>query len=502
MKFLDTFDIADRQDLETDVCVIGAGAAGIAIARTLAERRIDTLLLETGGLEFEDAQQGMYEGKVHLGADGLPYDLVNTRLRYFGGTTNHWGGLSAPFTELDMSDRDWIPHSGWPIGRAVLDAYYEQAHALIGLGPFDYTEAGYRKRFDESQDLFNPDKVRNKLYKAFPLRFDTLKGDLENSPTIRVLLHAACTDIALTDNGRAVSHIAVKNLRGWSGQVRAKTFVLACGGLENPRLLLNANGVQKNGVGNDRDVVGRYFMEHPHLTCGRLISTNSADWINFYRVWRPDNAWHWWGLGPSDAAQARLGIANVAMTIDDLNVQPELPGDTSVAFVQELFDSASPITETGVDRKRFGTLFARTEQVPDPENRVTLLPDTDPLGLRRSKLRWGLNDLDRRSVLESTKLIAEEFGRTGLARVRFEDWLLDGRSWREVSPGFGNHHMGTTRMGSDPATSVVDANCRIHGIENVYVAGSSVFPTSSYVNPTLTLVALALRLADHIPGIR
>jgi choline dehydrogenase-like flavoprotein len=498
MKFLDTFDLPDGQILETDVCIIGGGAAGIAMARELARRNIDTMLLESGGLEFEDEQQDLYDGVVDTRGGGLNYDVGGTRARYFGGTTNLWAGLSAPFSEMDMSVRDWIPSSGWPFGRSEIDPFYRQAHDLIGLGDFDYTEEGYKKKFGEIPVEFKSSKITNKLYKAFPLRFNTLSDELAEYLTLRVFLHAACADIVLTDNGRQVSHIDLKNLRGWSGQVRARKFVLSCGGIENPRLLLNSTSVQKDGVGNDRDLVGRFFMEHPHLDCAQLISSSSVDWIARYRNWRPEHAWHWWALGPTDAAQKRLKIANIGMTVEKPRSYPSLPGDTSIEFLERLNDPTTVDIDSTAVRQGAAKLYARMEQVPNPDSRITLVDETDQLGLRRVKLNWRLNEIDKLTVIETTKLIAEELGRLGIGRVKFDSWQLDESPWNKISLWGGHHHMGTTRMGNDPSTSVVDANCLVHGLRNLYVAGSSVFPTSSYVNPTLTLVAVALRLANHL----
>ena len=147
---------------------------------------------------------------------------------------------------------------------------------------------------------------------------------------------------------------------------------------------------------------------------------------------------------------------------------------------------------------RTGALYTRSEQSPNPDSRVTLSDQRDRFGLPRAKLTWRLNSLDKLTVRKSVELIAQEFERLHIGRVTPDRWLVsDDRTWPDFVRG-GYHHLGTTRMGSNPRTSVVNSDCRVHGLANLYVAGSSVFPTGSHVNPTLTITALALRLAQHL----
>ncbi|MHA1571587.1 MAG: FAD-dependent oxidoreductase [Alphaproteobacteria bacterium] len=521
-------DLADGADIACDLCIIGGGAAGISVALEFLGSNVSVCLLESGGFDFEPETQALYEGVLA----GLPYpDLDVPRLRYFGGSTNHWSSQCAPLDALDMAPRHWVTHSGWPIARDVLEPFYERAHEVCDLGENLYGDA-LVKSLGLAVPALDGAKLRNYVWQYrtrpglghAPLRFgEFYRAELEEAANVRVLLHANVTDIHTNDAASVVAHVAVAALDGPTGVIRPRHVVLACGGIENARVLLLSDKIEPQGLGNRHDVVGRYFLEHITGFGGSMVTADSTPLQENYNYHR--NTKYWVGLALSEGIQASAEVANCAALLQyvpdvesgvgalrrmwaDIK-EKEIPDDLGKEIWRVITDidgAAGAVWQRlagnapTVDNPAEIVLDIRSEQVPNPDSRVMLAKDLDALGLRRTLLDWRMGDQDRRTMEVMGRTLGEEFGRLGMGRVRLEDWLLanDGGWTNEVIES--SHHMGTTRMASDPSQGVVDEDCRVHGVENLYVAGSSVFPTGGHVNPTLTIVALALRLADTIKG--
>jgi len=455
-----------------DLCIIGAGPAGLTIARRFDETPLEVCLVESGGFEREPATDALHEGENV----GHEYSISGSRLRFFGGSSNHWEGLCAPLNELDFEKRDWVPGSGWPITRAALDPYYERAHEILDLGAFQYDPArigpgaGSYARFDSG-------KLVTRLWRhSAPTRFGTkYRAQIEASKNITCLLHANAAEFSTTADGAKIRSLGLRSLAGDRATIKAKRYVLACGGLENPRILLS------NGLGNRHDVVGRYFLEHVHIfTTGTVVTSATTDsrgtngrWWEAYQRFTRDGTDFTPGVCLSPDAQRREKLLNYAAMLPKAQ-SPEgvRPGHASVR------------------------LYVVAEQSPNLESRVMLADSVDAVGMKRLRLQWKLAETERATVEKGAMLVAQELGRLGLARFTV-DAVMDASRWPSGVWG-ASHHMGTTRMSDDPATGVVDRDCRVHELENLYVAGSSVFPTGGYANPTLTIVALALRLAEHL----
>ena len=534
---LDFRSLDNNSTFETDLCIIGAGAAGITIARDFAKDKRRVLLIESGGVDYEDETQDLYrglqlvkkrarsiEGGVHYGVT-----LHDARLRYFGGTTNHWGGWATPLTHMDFEKRDWVPHSGWPIKFDDLAPYYLRAQETceIGKGPFDKTLWEGQK---ETPFPFNEEKLTPRFYRfSPPTRFgERYAKELEEAEQIKVLLNANVTELKLNSSASAIESVEIKSLNGKKGTVSAKQYVLACGGTENPRILLLSNSIVGAGVGNQYDLVGRFFMDHLMDSAGYIMVTEKPSRLEYlFDQFTPHNdeidvqA----SLVASETLQREKRILNIGVVLDGEWKKPS-PGidslyrimennpqeDGEKVFNENLWTVLANIDEAlpaairrlrGKRPKHLPRFVGGCEQAPNPVSRVKLSSQKDSLGQNRILLDWRLTELDRRTFVEMGKSLAAEFGRLGIGRVQAPEWFDE-----DSSDFFGDdfsrrleaarHHSGTTRMSNDPKTGVVDKNCKVHGIGNLYVAGSSVFPTIGQAGPTFTIVALAHRLADHL----
>lgn len=506
--------LEDGSLIEGDLCIVGAGAAGISMALEWVGKGRKVLLLEGGGFDPDPRMQDLYRGEVV----GQPYfPLEAARLHYFGGTTNHWAGFCAPFDPIDFEPRDWVPHSGWPIRRADLDPFYARAQRLLDLGPYEYGADYWRRQEAERARLpLDAEVVWTKMWQfSPPTRFGRKYRDgIVAARDVHLYTHANVVEIEANEAARAVTGLRVRTLEGKEHRVRAQRYVLACCSIQNARLLLASNRQAPNGLGNGHDLVGRYFMEHIEMPAGQLaLATPQLGNVGLYRLDFGKTKARG-ELSLSAAAQRTHRVLNGTTSLQPLPASPELRstfqvltpevvdafvrierGDTTVLPILRKLDEDSRPLRVG-DRQF--QLFSRQEQAPNPDSRVTLGAERDAMGVPRVRLDWRLTDLDKRSMRTFYEVLGREAGKQGVGRVQILDWLRDGdATWPAFLSGAW-HHMGTTRMHQDPKRGVVDANCRVHGVGNLYVAGAAVYPTSGSANPTLTLVALSLRLADHL----
>ena len=520
-------DIEDGTHIDTDVCIIGGGVAGQTLAISLAGSGLDVTVLESGDKDFRSDIQNMMFGE-NIGHEY--YELINSRLRLFGGTAAIWGGRCAELDEIDFEKRKWVKHSGWPIKKTDLDPYYAEVFRSLGLprpgeGGDLWDETG------RMRPEFDPKKLEAGLwvFDENGERFtDTRRAGLESA---NIILNATVTAINLKDSG-AVESVNVQSLNKVSATVRAKTFVLAAGGIETIRLLMAAVPNRPEGFGNEHDQLGRFFMEHPHGRGGEIIPTKLVQTLAAMpRSIRVDGTRYVAYIRPSPELQEKHGILNTSISLSSSRRVGEamelhrkivstatynLPSKKVFRRIFRILKYAAirslEITEpysTAVNLKRSRGkmgLFAsiRAEQAPNPDSRIILTNDTDALGLRRVALDWQFSDIDRESVRVLMQALGEEYERLGWGHVVPSDWLsnpdIDWETDSLISDHSigGYHHMGGTRMSANAKTGVVDKNCRLHASPNLYVASSSVFTTSGWANPTATIMALSLRLGDHL----
>ena len=529
-RIQDIRSVAAGSAVDGDVCIIGGGPAAIAIARRLAPTGARITIFESGGLEYDEATQALYAGENV----GVPYfDLDVTRLRYLGGCSNHWGNQISDFEPIDFEKREWIPYSGWPIIRSDLDDYYNVAFECLDLGDFDLHERGKWAGLGNDFQIFDPEDAAF-TSKVFRRRLPALAVGkhyyhwLTTTPNVRLFLNANATRIALNAAGTSVEHVDLATLDGKRFKAKARQFVIACGGLENPRLLLSSNDVQPAGIGNQNDNVGRFFMDHLRIESGVLDAAPGRSFTAYdeYYAAKFGRAASIY-IRPEVQAREKISVFRMKFVARDAGkftqgykggrgfVTDALHGragrmGTNAARL--LLDPAGAWTGawSTVTRRTERSCVNVIEQTPNPASRVTLSGARDALGMPRLRLDWRLSDIEQNTLVRAQELLRRDFQTHGLGSLKVE--MKEGELWTGVEEGAsflpstrfegGHHHTGTTRMGTDPRTSVVDADCRVHDVANLYVAGSSVFPTLGSANPTATICALAARLADHLAANR
>ncbi len=470
--------VADNETLSFDLCVIGAGAVGISLALELADSSLRVGLLEAGGFEAPEIDSDHpYRGKV----TGLPYSLEGSRLRYFGGTTNVWGGWCLPLDPLDFQARSYLPLSGWPLDYSEVLPYYRRAQQICEGDPpgFEYRDLQSRPPGEEFFATYDPDFSVRLLRYSPPTRFGVrYRSALEASPNVSCFLHSTVTELLL-DKGE-VTQVLVRSGEK-TFRVEAPRYVLAAGGIENARLLLHSG---RNGVGNESGYVGRCFADHVGALIGWMLASDNIPYTPYYE-------------GATRVLPHLCFSEQFSLENQLLNCGLILGASQRRELLANDYLSSSILFPgwRGSPRSTFHGVVARMETAPNPESRVTLGPERDRYGVRRVVLDWRLSGMEMVCLERVARLLAAKVGRSNLGRFRQTFW---GSQARESDLATQGHHMGTTRMSRNPGRGVVDSHCRVHTVANLYVSGSSVFPCFGFANPTLTIVALAVRLAEHL----
>ncbi len=540
----DLEEFESGKSLAFDLCVVGAGPAGITIANELIGSGIRLCLVESGGFDDEPETQALYRGENV----GHSVTLDEGRYRVFGGsatgtTTAHrpaWGGRCAMLDPIDFETRQWVPKSGWPIDLETLRPYYERSkRANNFLEPWLSDDAVPATLGIELPE-FNSQDVNPFVWRIAPAetppsawlpgprkRFDWARAyrqKLQADPDVHVLLHANLTSLAGSIDGSSIETITVSSLTNVSMTIAAKAFVLCCGGVENVRVALNAppNIAQKV---NEFDNLGRFLAQHPRGCIATLETTPQTDKRLqglFTDFLRPDDVQYELGFALSEHAQRKHGLLNASAAIY-YAARPESPWRSGARLqdavrtrasyqgilqdVANVIGGADSVVANTWRRIRGRSPFLPDplvsvvidlEQAPNPQSRVTLSDAKDPLGMNRAKVDWRISEIERTTARHLSTYIGSVLQRLELGTTQPSDWLTSNLPIQNDELYGTFHFIGTTRMSRDPRDGVVDENCRSHGIENLYFAGCSVFPTGGHANPTLTIVALAIRLADHL----
>ena len=549
----DARPIAAGSILEADLCIVGGGAAAISVALEYMKSGRSIILLPGGGPNQTGSAIDLYRGKVNPAGSHEP--LEENRLRMWGGTTTVWGGRCIPFDPIDFEKRAWVPDSGWPIALGDLADEISRASELSECGKADFdarsafpkTQAEILKGFDNTEIVSWP-MERWSIPTDYSKRY---RAELESAANVRVLLHAHAIHLQMDADGTTLSHVRAACSPGKVFEVRARNTVIACGALENARLLLASRDVLSEGIGNAHDLVGRFYQSHRFGVCGHAELKNPNR--DFVYDFEKDNAGvycrrRFW-LTPEAQEKHEVGNAvgfffrNVSGSSEHRNAMVssvllakmilggaskgpkrlfQILKDQRREFVSHLwiivkdgpgiFGQVAAVVYTRYFQKRRlpmvlppkkanrFPLFFQTEHAPDRESRVVLDESSfDDFGMPRLEARIKFSEIDYRTVSVLVSQFKDRLEKSGLGTFHLSEdekaFLADpGR--QEFNSN--SHNIGTTRMAESADSGVVDVNCKVHGVDNLYVAGSSVFPTSSHANPTLMIVALAIRLADHL----
>jgi choline dehydrogenase-like flavoprotein len=491
-------EVSQGATLDADVCIIGAGAAGISIAQELIDTPLRVIVLESGLPSPDPKISSLYAGDAGdlMRRIGHPDFLTASRSRREGGSTNCWGGTCRPLDPIDFEQRSGLPFSGWPIAYRNLVPYYKRAQTVLHLNEFVYDDPRYWLSHINSRQqqlclLPLSERMKTVVFQEIShaeLPVDRRKlgllyeGQLLHAMNLTVYRDANVLYLETNRSSTSVALAHVSTIAGHLFRVRAKHFILAAGGIENTRILMmsDQNQTSDGGLGNHADLLGRFFAVHPLIQRAADTSLDHEKWAFYTQPWiAGSNAAIITGrLAPSDRILRETEMGNFRIYLP-------------------FYDAADRVV-----------VNLNWEQIPNPDSRVTLSDETDHLGSRKVQLDWHLSPQDKATACQAIELLSLEFAKAGLGRIDLvtqldgdaEDWLP---STGLFSPGLdpGDHHIGTTRMASDPNMGVVDANCRVHHISNLYIASSSVFPTGGYANPTLTIIALAIRIADRVRAI-
>lgn len=523
---IDAKKLSAETPLTARFCILGGGVAGITLARELASVTDNIIVLEAGGELYSMDGQEQYRSEQT--ESPLLTDTRHSRLRMLGGSSNHWENNTSPLDPIDFQQRSWVSDSGWPISFDDLKPHYPAAGVYCGVGNDGYSRDHWVDELKKTDVVSDSPVLRTSFAKASvpPVRFYASFGkELEESKHVRVIKNATVVDLDFDPLNQKIAHVWFESSPGNRQQVSADVFILCFGGIENARMLLLFNEKYDNSLGNQGGIVGRYFMDHP-LARATFLYPFNADVFSLYD-----------SIAQSDGKIVRAffqfreqqlekhAITNIRMPVSRVNEYYASDGISSHHIMADALSEGSLPEEFGthllnilgdldmvaeaVYRKKFGKrLFdsaedfaafevaAMIEQTPHPDNRIELGEQRDDYGLKRPRIHWTVKADDKERFWRGMDVFANEIGRLELGRVR----LLKERSSRVWGSqlSVGHHHMGTTRMADSPNKGVVDRNLKVHGVNNLYVGGSSVFCTGGHVPPTLTIVALAIRLSKHL----
>lgn len=464
-----------------DICIAGGGVAGITLAIKLASLGRRVALLEAGNLDLSDASQAFYRGE-NRGVENLP--LHATRLRMLGGSSNHWGGWCRPFDSHDFDRADFSPDGTWPIAAGDLSPYLEDAASILAVNKYAGSDL-------DLKDAEGRLRTARMYFSAPPARVGLrYLEDIKQANNILLLLNAPVISAEFNDQSGLIRSVTIRQPNSNTQLVlRAKAFVLALGTVENVRALLMLNRAYNNKLGNQNQLVGKYYLQHLHQNLGQFLLLNEGPEI------RP----------PADGENVRAFFLSTRDLLRKSGTGAFRLYSTAIDCSALRDDFRNIVTGAACASVRAGgESFITAEHMPNPDSRIVLADAKDEFGLPRVRLDWRISKLDHRTLREA----GLEFGRylikAKLGRLKINPAILDGsmplKGWTALSSAAGaaGHQMGGARMSQSSADGVVDKNCRVWGTNNLFVAGAAVFRTCSQTTPTLTIVQLCLRLADHL----
>ena len=496
----------EHGDIQSDICIIGGGAAGISIANEFNNSKFRTVILESGHLDYDSKIQELYDGEFTYSGFGFKknsYDVLTaTRLRYFGGTTGHWTGIVAPFDDIDFKKRMWVPNSGWPFNRDHLMPYYDRASKLLGIPKYNFDPV---PNHDPKRRplYFGEETVDTKLFYAARtgnrLRFgDVFFEDFKKSKNIKLFTNATVSSLNVNQEGKFIESLSVfkNDINKNKVTVKSKVYILSCGAVENARILLLSDSVMKNGLCNSNDLVGRFFQGHGitydlKTYIHMLIDNKKIFDLYGFHKYKGTDAFGFLTLSPK--LQEKNKLLNSFFSINEWS---SIIKDDKVttSMKKQYMDFLNNLGIDTPDKWYSVNSVMAYEQEPQFHNRVSLINDRDWLNQRKVRVSSKISELQIRTITETFRVFGNILGEKFLGKIRIpseiQELFSHSRQW--------GHYMGTTRMSKSSSDGVVNENCKSHSIDNLYINGSSVFPTGSATNPTYTILAMSIRLADYL----
>lgn len=553
---IDARTLPAGEDIDCDLCIIGGGPAGLTLASRFIEQCLNVVLVETGGEKRNAAAENLLGGTAK-NSKFAPMTMY--RRRVLGGASVIWGGRCVPLDRIDFGPRSFVSNSGWPIDYDAVARYFAPATYICEAGRPDYDADIAVPSAPDYIEGFKSPILRTNSFERFSLPtnfWQRFRGVLNVASNIRVLTHATCTNLLLESGGEQIASADCATLTGQRFSVKAKRYVLAAGGVEVYRLLAASRTQRPAGIGNEYGVLGRHFMSHIEGSVASLKLRSPRTRINWGFDMTPDGIYGRRRMTIAAEEQRRAGLLNMIVRLHHENPVLPMHGNAvlSAMFLakslilpeyrrkitmteRNAVDSVSTdarfwlghLKNVVVGSPRLAVFMAEwiarrnlairklpyvvlpsasgvypldfnAEQAPNPDSRLLLAKENDRFGVPFADVDWRMADVDVTSIANTHRLMNDELQRSGVAHLEFGGRDLESHI-REVATPVGGHHLGATRMGDDPRTSVVDADLRVHGVTNLFVASGSVFPTCGHANPTLTIIALALRLADHLKSI-
>ena len=507
--------------LQCEICIVGTGIAGLALASELRNSGIDMIILESGDWSGDNGTNNLTVTKDV----GLPYQSPKVgQNRGFGGTTELWGGQCAKLDPIDFQPKEQFDDAGWPLQSSELSGFYKRALKLFSL-PESGLEQSTTKEFPLSRIPFDSDALHSTFSVFSPKRFlgRELKTVIKNSRNIRVMTNATVTELLENKTKPSVEYVKYSSLSGQIGHIKAKYIILCCGPFEIPRLLLHSSNKNSYGIGNQNDLVGRYLQDHLICSPAKIVTANKRSLASQFELVRKGGVRWSQKLSTPDKTQLKEGILNATASVvfdyEGQEVMNALVRVYRALRSQKISDlnwgdltflMKNPLEAIAHGCRNLGysiplllqpnqiRLSVITQQAPNPNSRIELDEAKDKLGIPLPKIDWKVGDHERRTIEFMVQICSHEFKRLNMGEIQVEPWLADSEAQfsSRVSPIL--HPSGTTRMAKCATKGVVDVDCRVFGSPNLFISSSSVFPTSGHANPGLTIAALAIRLADHL----
>jgi choline dehydrogenase-like flavoprotein len=524
MSLIDLQTLLSPQEFQSDLLIVGAGIAGLVLADELRDSARQVDVLEAGGESLESESQALYAAEMaatpHLGT-------TEGRFRVYGGSSIRWGGQLLPLAAHDFAQRPHVPESGWPLTSTDLSPYLRRCEHLLGVNHAPY-DAGLLKHLPQPRLCLSESDLQLRFSKWAPFRCRNVAHSLgrrcQEDATTRIFLHASVTAIDLHVDGRHVHGVQVRTLTGASFRFRARQVVIAAGTIESTRLLLASRSVHSSGIGNHSNHLGRWFHDHLSVKAAVLKPRSRRELLQRLAPWYLGDTRHTLKLESTAAWQARQGCLNVmghlvfeapntsgfAWLRQQLQARQSgaiegqaVPAPYLKKLPAESFDLACLAWKHLVRKRRWCpagadiTLYIDTEQQPNPDSRIRLSDQLDALGIPKAVVQWQWGEAEQQAFIAYRQLFQRQWQNWNFGPMQWVESFEPGSGW-ERNARDTYHLMGGTRMAADPGQGVVDAQLRVHGLENLFVASCSVFPTGGSSNPTLTLMQLTLRLAEML----